>query len=288
MAGADMRRIRPDVSRRHESECHDAAHGTPGLSRSSPAPSPAARPHATTPTRPARASPDSSRGCAAERLIRVVSYNIKYGRNITGAAALLRGRRAPQGRRRDRAAGDGRDGRGVPGPHARPQLRLLPRGRAPRRPSQLRQRHPQPWPIADDARSPAPPRPLPQDAAHRGGGHRPHLRRAARARVQRAPGDAGRSRPRRPSATRRRRSWTSAAGYPRVLVAGDFNGHGFIETGLHPRRLPLAHARRGPHDLAASPGTTCSRAGCARPAAPAWAPRPTRSRSATTCRSGPS
>ena len=61
----------------------------------------------------------------------------------------------------------------------------------------------------------------------------------------------------------------SAAGYPRVLVAGDFNGHGFIEKVFPPAGfLWLTRERRGTRSRA-SPGTTSSPAGCGPPAAPA-------------------
>ena len=169
----------------------------------------------------------------------------------------------------------------------RPQLRVLPGGRASRRPSQLRQRDPQP--LAHRGRRedrPAPPRPLPQDAAHRGGGDRPHPGRPARARLQRAFRDAGRSSAPAPSATRRGRSWTTPQGIP-ARAGGRRLQRARVHRGRLPaRRLPLAHPRRRAHDLAFLLGPRPHARPAAAPAARASAPRRTRSRSATTSRSG--
>ena len=173
-------------------------------------------------------------GMPRRALIRVVSYNIKYGRNITGAAALLRG--DVRLKDADVIALQEMDETGVDCLARTLALNYVyyPAAVHPADHRNFGNAILSPWPIEDDVKIVAPPpRPLPPDAAHRGGGHRPHrgdlpvrvfsvhleTPAGARPRGQARPGARDRG---------------PAPGYPRVLVAGDFNGHGFIERVFPP------------------------------------------------------
>src|SRR6185295_18919574 len=166
-------------------------------------------------------------GTVAPRPIRVVSFNVKYGRNVTGAAALLKG--DVRLKDADVIALQEMDETGVECLERTLSLNYVyyPAAVHPADHRNFGNAILSPWPIEDDAKIPLP---------HLGRFRK--LQRIAVAATVRVQGDlpvrvfsvhfetpvsAG------PSAKRdqARTIVEQATGYPRVLVAGDFNGHGF-------------------------------------------------------------
>jgi endonuclease/exonuclease/phosphatase family metal-dependent hydrolase len=173
-------------------------------------------------------------GVPAERPIRVVSYNVKYGRNVTGAAALLRG--DVRLKDADVIALQEMDETGVECLARTLGLNYVyyPAAVHPADHRNFGNAILSPWPIEDDVKIPLP---------HLGRFRR--MQRIAVAATVRVRGDvpvrvfsvhfetpvsAG-------AAAKRDQARTivdHAQGYPRVLVAGDFNGRGFIESVFTP------------------------------------------------------
>ena len=170
----------------------------------------------------------------AERPIRVVSFNIKYGRNVKGAAELLRA--DVRLKDADVIALQEMDEAGVECLARTLRLNYVyyPAAVHPADHRNFGNAILSPWPIEDDVKIPLP---------HLGRFRR--MQRIAVAGTVRIRGDlpvrvfsvhletpAGAG----PSAKRdqARTIVERAQGYPRVLVAGDFNGHGFIESVFPP------------------------------------------------------
>ena len=173
-------------------------------------------------------------GRPAERPIRVVSFNVKYGRNVTGAAALLRG--DVRLKDADVIALQEMDETGVECLARTLRLNYVyyPAAVHPADHRNFGNAILSPWPIEDDVKIPLP---------HLGRFRK--MQRIAVAGTVRVRGDlpvrvfsvhfetpAGAG----PSAKRdqARTIVERAQGYPRVLVAGDFNGRGFIESVFPP------------------------------------------------------
>ena len=169
-------------------------------------------------------------GTTAPRAIRVVSFNVKYGRNVTGAVALLRG--DVRLRDADVIALQEMDDTGVECLARALRLNYVyyPAAVHPAGHRNFGNAILSPWPIADDAKLI-----LPHPGRFR------KMQRIAVAATVRVWGEV----PVRvfsvhletpvgigPGAKRdqARAVVESAASYPRVLVAGDFNGRGFIES----------------------------------------------------------
>ena len=131
---------------------------------------------------------------ARRRGLRVVTFNVKYGRQVGGGGGAPEDRPAPRGRGRDRPPGDGRGGHGAHRPRAGHELRVLPRRRPPRRrarTSATRSSAAGRW--RTTSKIVLPHRgPVAEVAAHRGRGHDAHPGPGAGARLQRPPRDAGR------------------------------------------------------------------------------------------------
>ena len=173
-------------------------------------------------------------GTPAARPIRVVSFNIKYGRNVTGAAALLRG--DVRLKDADVIALQEMDETGVECLARTLGLNYVyyPAAVHPADRRNFGNAILSPWPIEDDVKIPLP---------HLGRFRK--MQRIAVAATVRVRGDlpvrvfsvhfetpAGAS-----AAAKRDQGRTiveRAEGYPRVLVAGDFNGRGFIERVFTP------------------------------------------------------
>jgi len=173
-------------------------------------------------------------GLPAERPIRVVSFNIKYGRNVTGAAALLRG--DVRLKDADVIALQEMDETGVECLARALALNYVyyPAAEHPADHRNFGNAILSPWPIEDDVKIPLP---------HLGRFRK--MQRIAVAATVRIRGDlpvrvfsvhfetpAGAG-----PAAKRDQAQTivdHAKGYPRVLVAGDFNGRGFIERVFTP------------------------------------------------------
>src|SRR5258706_5163610 len=173
-------------------------------------------------------------GAPTARVIRVVSFNIKYGRNVTGAAALLRG--DVRLKDADVIALQEMDEVGVECLARTLGLNYVyyPAAVHPADHRNFGNAILSPWPIEDDVEIP-----LPHPGRFR------KMQRIAVAATVRIRGDlpvrvfsvhletpAGAS-----AAARRDQGRTiveRAEGYPRVLVAGDFNGRGFIEKAFTP------------------------------------------------------
>jgi endonuclease/exonuclease/phosphatase family metal-dependent hydrolase len=173
-------------------------------------------------------------GRPAERPIRVVSFNIKYGRNVTGAAALLGG--DVRLKDADVIALQEMDETGVACLARTLALNYVyyPAAVHPADHRNFGNAILSPWPIEDDVKIPLP---------HLGRFRK--MQRIAVAATVRIRGDlpvrvfsvhfetpAGAG----PSAKRDQAQTIvdHAQGYPRVLVAGDFNGRGFIERVFTP------------------------------------------------------
>jgi endonuclease/exonuclease/phosphatase family metal-dependent hydrolase len=168
-------------------------------------------------------------GRPAPHAIRVVSFNIKYGRNVTGAATLLGG--DVRLKDADVIALQEMDEVGVDFLARTLGLNYVyyPAARRSADHRNFGNAILSPWPIEDDAKIPLP---------HLGRFRK--MQRIAVAATVRVRGDlpvrvfsvhfetplsAGGSAKR----DQARKVVESAAGHPRVLVAGDFNGRGFIE-----------------------------------------------------------
>ena len=174
-------------------------------------------------------------GTVAPRPIRVVSFNVKYGRNVTGAAALLKG--DVRLKDADVIALQEMDETGVECLARTLALNYVyyPGAVHPADHRNFGNAILSPWPIEDDAKIPLP---------HLGRFRK--MQRIAVAATVRVRGDlpirvfsvhfetpAGAS-----GSAKRDQAKTvieRAAGHPRVLVAGDFNGHGFIEDVFTPQ-----------------------------------------------------
>ena len=162
------------------------------------------------------------------RTVRVVSYNVKYGRNVAGAALLLGS--DPRLKGADVIALQEMDEKGVESVARRLALNYVyyPAAVHPADKRNFGNAILSPWPIEEDAKLI-----LPHPGRFR------KMRRIAVAATVRVWGElpvrvfsvhfetpAGLG----PGARREQAQAVvaSAAAYPRVLVAGDFNGHGFI------------------------------------------------------------
>jgi len=173
-------------------------------------------------------------GTLPARAIRVVSFNIKYGRNVTGAAALLGG--DVRLKDADVIALQEMDEVGVECLARTLGLNYVyyPAAVHPADHRNFGNAILSPWPIEDDVKIP-----LPHPGRFR------KMQRIAVAATVRVRGDlpvrvfsvhletpAGAG-----AAAKRDQARTiveRAEGYPRVLVAGDFNGRGFIEAVFTP------------------------------------------------------
>ena len=206
--------------------------------------------------------PDSAQDAGA---IRVVSFNIRFAQEI--ARAPPRSSAAAARRRRpDRAAGDGRSGRGPHRPLAAPRLCLLPRDGPSDHREAVRPRHSQSLAHRAELEGhPPAPEPDPRPAAHRdrcraanSGAWRCWPMRSTSRHRSRSRRANGRIKPGRSSGTRR--------AFPGpVVIAGDFNGEAigltmrrrgyrWLTEGIGPtvsffnwdhifvRRLPPAHS----------------------------------------------
>jgi endonuclease/exonuclease/phosphatase family metal-dependent hydrolase len=173
-------------------------------------------------------------GQTRPRAVRIVSFNVKYGRNVAGAAALLGS--DPRLKDADVIALQEMDETGVDCIARRLGVNYVyyPAAVHPADRRNFGNAILSPWPIEDDAKLV-----LPHDARFR------KQRRIAVAATVRVWGElpvrvfsvhfetpAGLG----PKGKRdqARAVVESAAGYPRVLVAGDFNGHGFIQDVFPP------------------------------------------------------